>query len=141
MPYKDPDYHKKYREQNKEKRKQSWKEYYEKNKEKISENKKEYRQNNKEKVKEYRKEYRQTPKGKKCYKISKWKNDLNIKLRPDEDWDSVYEYYLICELCEECNVKLTTDRYNTSTTKCLDHDHDTGFIRNIICHCCNCKRG
>jgi hypothetical protein len=72
-------------------------------------------------------------------KISTWKRQ-NIKLRPNEDWLSIWFAYELCENCEICNVKLTKDRYNTSTTKSLDHDHDTCFIRNIVCHKCNIAR-
>jgi len=69
-------------------------------------------------------------------KIATWKRQA-IKLRPNEDWLSIWFYYELCENCEICNIQLTKDRFNKSTTKCLDHDHSTGFIRKIICHKCN----
>ena len=69
-------------------------------------------------------------------KIATWKRQ-GIKLRSNEDWLSVWFSYELCENCEICNIKLSKDRFNKSTTKCLDHDHETGFIRKIICHKCN----
>jgi hypothetical protein len=35
---------------------------------------------------------------------------------------------------------LTEDRYNTSTTRVLDHSHITGQFRNILCCACNNRR-
>mgnify|MGYP003654513293 CR=1 FL=1 len=42
--------------------------------------------------------------------------------------------------CENCDVELTEDRYNTSTTRVLDHSHITGQFRNILCCACNNRR-
>lgn len=71
-------------------------------------------------------------------KIKEWKR-RGVKLRDNEDWESVYLYYRICEECEICSVKLTDEKINTITRRCLDHNHDTGFIRHICCLNCNIK--
>jgi len=56
-------------------------------------------------------------------------------------YDELYEAYLYHPDCEFCGVTLTMgDRYNTPTSKSLDHDHETGVFRNILCHSCNIKR-
>ena len=136
MPYKDLDYQKKYREKNKEKKKAFMKEYYEKNKEKKREYQKEYREKNKETIKQQQKEYKQTEEGKKTNRITKWKH---IGLIHD-NYDQLYEYYLNTTHCEKCNIELTYDKQNTSTTKCMDHSHRTGQFRNILCFNCNIKR-
>ena len=130
---KKAEYNKKYHEKNKEKNKDKRKEYYEKNKDKI----KEYREKNKEKIAEYHKEYKQTPAGIKTQRISNWKNYGIIC----DDWDVLYERYLNTEFCELCNVELTEDKVMTKTTRCLDHCHETGEFRNILCNLCNLKRG
>jgi len=71
-------------------------------------------------------------------KIQEWKR-RGVKLKPNEDWISVYLFYKTCENCELCNVKLTDEKKNSSTRRCLDHDHSNGFIRNILCIPCNRK--
>tara|TARA_R110001599_G_scaffold10397_1_gene51378 strand:+ start:2469 stop:2744 length:276 start_codon:yes stop_codon:yes gene_type:complete len=71
------------------------------------------------------------------YIIAKWKN-RGIKLKPNEDWESVYLFYITCENCEECAIELASGR--GATSRCLDHDHTTGFIRNVLCISCNNKR-
>ena len=114
--------------------------YYEKNKEKVLAKTKEYQEKNREKIAARSKEYRQTPNGKKINRIKRWKQQGILS----DDWDSLYDRYLDCKFCEECSVELTADRYNTSTTKCLDHDHsilDRENVRNILCNACNLKRG
>ena len=114
------------------------KEYYEKNKEKYKENNKKNYEKNKEKIKEknkeYKKEYNQTDKEIKRCRIKNWKK-YGIK---SDDYDSLYEYYINVENCEECDVELVEG--NKSNGRCLDHDHETGIFRNVLCRSCNIKR-
>jgi len=127
MPYKDPEKRKEYREKNKEKINQRKREIYQRDKEKII-------QQQKLRTSKYLK----TDKGKKSSRIANWKNILEIKC---DNYDELYEKYIDTEYCELCNVKLTEDKIRKSTTRCLDHDHQTGLVRNIVCHSCNVKRG
>ena len=161
MPYADPEkrkqYNKEYREKNKEiireQRKQfrennkekiaeRGKKYYENNKEKIAERGKKYRENNKEKIKEnyYDNrdkwlEYYKSDVGVKTRRISKWKSRGVVS----DDWNALYEYYINCKNCEECDCELVEGMYGNNR-KCLDHDHETGLFRNVLCHKCNINR-
>jgi len=113
MPYKDP-----------AKKKEYDRKYYQNNKEKNrlyhNEYQKQYRKNNKEKS------------DKSC-RIAKWKSRGVIS----EDYNKLYEYYLSIEECENCCIELNQDG---ATIKCLDHCHQTGEFRNILCKVCNTTR-
>jgi hypothetical protein len=117
-------------------RKEYNKHYYQINKEKRQKQMKEYHQQNKEKLKEYYKKYSQTEKGKKSTRIRNWK--FSGVIHPN--FDELYEKYINTEHCELCSVELTEDRYRTPTTRVLDHCHETGEFRNIVCQSCNIKR-
>jgi len=130
MPYKDPEKQREYQKKYK-------KEYREKNREKIKEYQKEYQKEYREKNKEKQKKYRESEKGRNSVRISKWKSRGILS----DNYDELYDRFINTEYCELCSVKLTVDRYNTKTTRCLDHDHKTGLVRNILCIGCNVKRG
>tara|TARA_R110000824_G_scaffold17565_4_gene71027 strand:+ start:17 stop:340 length:324 start_codon:yes stop_codon:yes gene_type:complete len=92
---------------------------------------------NKEKIRKREKEYNESPAGKKSKRINNWKRRGVI----DPDFDELYKYFLNTKNCDNCNCELTEDKKNTPTTRCLDHCHETGEFRNVLCHSCNVKRG
>tara|TARA_R110000823_G_scaffold273243_1_gene392294 strand:+ start:325 stop:768 length:444 start_codon:yes stop_codon:yes gene_type:complete len=64
----------------------------------------------------------------KTHAISNWKRKGVIY----HDFDELYEVYIKTMNCSHCekDFKNTKDR-------CLDHDHDTGAFRKIVCQTCN----
>ena len=93
----------------------------------------------KEKITAYMKEYRKTPAFKMSNMISNWKF---LGVIETEQYTYEELYYAFCSqgYCEECGVKFSS-KSNTKTDKCLDHDHETGEFRDILCRSCNVKRG
>ncbi len=87
-----------------------------------------------EDIKEYKKQYRQSDKGKKCNRIGQWKKYALIC----DNYDELYDKYINTKNCEECNIELCEGVKGNG--RCLDHDHNTGIIRNILCMNCNKKR-
>jgi len=78
---------------------------------------------------EYNKEYRKKPSYIKSEKIRSWKFQ-GLKATKEE-MDIIYDRYLNSSQCELCNQDYS--KYK----KCMDHSHETGKFRNIICHQCN----
>ena len=126
----------KYNENNKEKINERKRIYYQNNKEKEKERVRVYNENNKEKEKERLRAYGQTEQGKRSYRIRKWRHRGIVC----ENFDNLYDYFINCKDCEECGIELNVDKRRTSTTRCLDHCHESGEFRNVLCHSCNIKR-
>jgi hypothetical protein len=112
--------------QTKEQKAVYMKKYREKNKDKISEEKKKHYQEHKEEIKEYN----QTPAAIKARIIAYWK--LRGLIHPD--YDELYELYLNCKHCEVCRKE-----FIDSFDKCMDHCHETGLFRQILCRSCNTR--
>ena len=108
---------------------------YQKNKEKNIEKSKENYQKNKDKISKKKKEYQQTPKGKKAKIKNTWKT-RGLKM---ENFEQIYKRYCKTTNCDNCGVKLTKIGKN-NTFKVMDHDHQTGEFRNVLCHLCNMRR-
>ena len=51
------------------------------------------------------------------------------------DYSMLYEKYNDTHYCEKCGVVLNNDII--TQMKCLDHDHDSGLFRAILCWECN----
>ena len=128
-------YDKTYREKNKDKIKKRDKEYrkdyYEKNKGYYKEYMKEWRENNKDKTKEHQKKYLKDPINIKTQRILNWKGRGLIC----DDIDKLYDHYIKSTNCELCNVDFINDK--GLKQRCMDHDHETGLFRNVVCKLCN----
>lgn len=117
MPYKDKErlkeYGKKQYQKNKERRKEQNKEWYKNNKEKQKGHKREYYQNNKEHINKYRREYR-------------YKERYNLTLEQIDEMLIKQNHK-----CLICGTSLM------ETRRCVDHSHESGKIRGILCDLCN----
>ena len=49
-----------------------------------------------------------------------------------DNYDELYEVYIKTMECQHCNKA-----FKKSSDRCLDHDHETGLFRKIVCNRCN----
>ena len=74
----------------------------------------------------------------KTNKLCDWKR-RGVVLREGETYDIFYDKWVKATHCECCNVELDFSG-SGKKGRCLDHDHETGHFRNILCNSCNHKR-
>jgi Pyruvate/2-oxoacid:ferredoxin oxidoreductase delta subunit len=90
---------------------------------------------NKERRKLGAKKYYKTDNGIKSRTISNWKQTIPpYKLQEGETWDFIYEEFNNAKFCNGCGICFDEVK---SKRKCLDHNHDSGLIRGVLCSRCN----
>ena len=128
--YNQRQYRKKYYKTHKKKENQTSKLYRKNNKEQTLENNREWRKANPH----YQTKYNNTPNGYKVYTKSNWKSRGLVM----DNFEEIFDRYMKTTNCDRCNIELTTrDNPPKMTTKCMDHQHQTGLFRNILCTKCN----
>jgi len=71
----------------------------------------------------------------KSKKISQWRTVFGLILRPNETYDEIYDKVMNATNCELCQVNLIDG--TKSNSRCMDHDHITGYFRMVLCRKCN----
>ena len=80
----------------------------------------------------YMKEYRKTTNGKKATTFVNWRKGGLVG-----DYEKIYERYIYTNNCDLCNVFLEGRGGNK---KCMEHNHENGQFRNIVCNRCNTSK-
>tara|TARA_R110002110_G_scaffold333770_2_gene544803 strand:- start:213 stop:620 length:408 start_codon:yes stop_codon:yes gene_type:complete len=72
---------------------------------------------------------------KRSQRICRWRRK-GLKLKEGETYFGIYDKWESAINCEKCNVELC-DGQKGGNHRTMDHDHSTGYFRNILCHNCN----
>ena len=68
-------------------------------------------------------------------KMNRIKNWRRIGVDRGYDFEIIYDIYINTTACDLCGITFTNGK--GARSKCLDHNHETGEIRNIVCMTCN----
>ena len=66
--------------------------------------------------------------------INNWKR-YGLICREGETYKDIYSYVMSIDNCELCNIKFNKEVHNEK--RCMDHDHKTGYFRQVLCMKCN----
>jgi len=64
---------------------------------------------------------------------SNWKKS-GLKIT-EEEFERIYDLYIFATECDLCNKK-----FKNSRDRCMEHNHESGEFRNIVCQPCNLKK-
>jgi hypothetical protein len=109
---------------------------------------------NKEKIKERARANYLANKEKRNAQMKAWReanperakrNDLISRWRERgvvcDDFDALYDQYLAATHCADCGVEFAGEYGDGSGAyRCLDHCHETGAFRDVVCPGCNQRR-
>jgi len=111
-----------------------------------------YHENKEYKQKKQREHRKKNPE---CYhkidkkRMDKYYNDPNVrKSALVRGWynagikifENTFDYYDKITHCESCQCELIKGKGTGKNKKVLDHDHYSGYPRNVVCHSCNVWR-
>jgi hypothetical protein len=63
--------------------------------------------------------------------IRNWKR-YGLICREGETYQDIYSFVMNIENCNLCKCNFTE-----KNRRCMDHDHKTGYFRQVLCHKCN----
>jgi len=69
--------------------------------------------------------------------IYRWKQ-RGLLLKDNETYDDIYNYVMSINNCQLCNDEFS---HVNKKLRCMDHDHETGFFRMVLCNSCNSQYG
>ena len=70
-----------------------------------------------------------------CFAINNWKK-YGLLCKEGETYRDIYNHVMSIDNCELCNVEFTEEIKNQ---RCMDHDHNTGYFRKVLCRKCNAQ--
>ena len=66
--------------------------------------------------------------------IINWKRS-GLLCRDGETYKDIYYHVMSINNCQLCQIEFNKEKSNQ--VRCMDHDHNTGYFRKVLCRRCN----